>query len=325
MSNTGRRIAVTGASGYIGAGLVRALGNTDGVEMVLATDIVPPRSPLPANAVFVHQDVSRPFKGPFSDHGIDTVVHLAYVMRPDRDREAARRVNVGGAAHLVEACAQSDVSRLVYLSSTSVYGAHPDNPEFLTESSKTRPVPGFQYSVDKVRAEALIQQFAESTPNTNALILRCCPVVGPRADNFVARAFLKPVLVAVRGADPPMQLIHEDDLVSSLVPCTLDKAAGIFNVAGGGTIRWSEMAAALGRRLVTLPAALLYPATQAAWTLRLQSDSPASGLDLIRYPWNASTTKIEKELDFRPRHTSRQAWEAYAEGRRRPKKEAATE
>jgi len=323
MSNTGRRIAVTGASGYIGAGLVRALCGADGVEMVLATDIVAPRSPLPANALFVRQDVSHPFQGLFSDHGIDTVVHLAYVMRPDRDREAARRVNVGGAENLISACVESGVNRLVYLSSTTVYGAHPDNPPLLTESSQTRPAPGFQYSVDKVLAESLIQEFAESTANTEALILRCCPVVGPRADNFVARAFLKSFLVAVRGADPPMQLIHEDDLISSLVPCTLDTAAGIFNVAGEGNIRWSEMAAALGRRLVTLPAALLYPAIQTAWNLRLQSDSPARGLDLIRYPWNASTTKIEKELDFRPRHTSRQAWEAYAEGRRSSKRKAA--
>ena len=324
MSNAGRRIAITGSSGYIGAGLVDALCSADGVEMVLATDIVPPPSPLPANAVFVHQDVSRPFRGLFSDHGIDTVVHLAYVMRPDRDRESARRVNVGGTENLLAACAESDVNRLVYLSSTSVYGAHPDNPPLLTESSQTRPAPGFQYSVDKVLAEDLIQQFAESTTEASALILRCCPVVGPRANNFVARAFLKPVLVAVRGADPPMQLIHENDLISSLVPCTLKTATGIFNVAGEGTIRWSEMAAALGRRLITLPAALLYPATQAAWALRLQSDSPARGLDLIRYPWNASTTKIEKDLDFRPRHTSREAWEAYAEGRRSSKREAAT-
>ena len=324
MSNTGRRIVVTGASGYIGAGLVRALAGADGVEMVLATDIVPPRSPLPANAVFVHQDVSQPFKGLFTGHGIDTVVHLAYIMQPDRDREAARRVNVGGTANLLEACAGSDVNRLVYLSSTSVYGAHADNPALLTESSQTRPVPGFQYSVDKVLAEGLIQEFAESNACTKTLILRCCPVVGPRADNFVARAFLKPVLVAVRGADPPMQLIHEDDLVSCLVPCTLNTATGIFNVAGSGTIRWSEMAAALGRRLVTLPAALLYPAVQAAWTLRLQSDSPARGLDFIRYPWNASTVKIENELDFRPVYSSPQAWEAYAEGRHKPKREAAT-
>ena len=318
MSNTGRRVAITGASGYIGAGLVRELCREDDIEMVLGTDIVSPRSPLPAKAVFVHQDVSVPFGELFSEYRIDTVVHLAYVMRPDRDHKAARRVNVGGTENVLAACSESGVSRLVYLSSTSVYGAHADNPTLLTEDSPTRPAPRFRYSVDKVEAERLIGEFPAST-GSQALVLRCCPVIGPRADNFIARAFLKPVLVAVRGSDPLMQFIHEDDMVSCLVRCTLDTVAGVFNVAGEGAIRWSEMAATLGRRLVALPAVLLYPATQASWALHLQSDSPASGLDFIRYPWNVDTAKIETELGYQTRYTSRQAWEAYVEGRRKLK------
>ena len=173
-----------------------------------------------------------------------------------------------------------------------------------------------------MEVEALIREFATST-GLQALVLRCCPVIGPRADNFIARAFLKPVLVAVRGSDPPMQFIHKDDLVSCLVQCTLDTVAGVFNVAGEGTIRWSEMAAALERRLVALPAPLLYPATQVAWALPLQSDSPASGLEFIRYPWTVSTSKIETELACQTRYTSRQAWESYAEGRRKLKQGAA--
>jgi len=100
--------------------------------MVLATDIVHPRSPLPAKALFVHQDVAVPFGELFSQYGIDTVVHLAYVMKPDRDHKAARRVNVGGTKNVLAACSDSGVSRLVYLSSTSVYGAHADNPALLT-------------------------------------------------------------------------------------------------------------------------------------------------------------------------------------------------
>ncbi len=318
MSKARRRVAITGASGYIGAGLVRKLCREDDTELVLATDIVPLRGPLPANAVFVHQDVSVPCGELFSEYRIDTVVHLAYVMRADRDPKDARRVNVGGTEHVLAACSDSGVTRLVYLSSTSVYGAHADNPALLTEDSPTRPAPGFRYSVDKMVAEALIREFATST-DSQVLILRCCPVIGPRADNFIARAFLKPVLVAIRGSDPPLQFIHEDDLISCLVRCTLDTVAGVFNVAGEGAIRWSEMAATLGRRLVALPAALLYPATQAAWALHLQSDSPASGLDFIRYPWNVDTTKIETELAYQTRYTSRQAWEAYAERRRKLK------
>ena len=44
---------------------------------------------------------------------------------------------------------------------------------------------------------------------------------------------------------------------------------------------------------------------QATWSRRQQYHSPASGLDLITYPWVASTYQISRELDFTPRHTSR--------------------
>ena len=108
-----------------------------------------------------------------------------------------------------------------------------------------------------------------------------------------------------------MQFIHEDDLTSCLTQCILQDTPGLYNVAGDGTVRWSEMAAMLGRRLVSLPAWLLYPATDMAWMLRLQSDSPSIGLSFIRYPWAAGTDKIKAELGLELRYSSREAWEAY--------------
>ena len=71
------------------------------------------------------------------------------------------------------------------------------------------------------------------------------------------------------------------------------------------------MSSTRGRRVVRLPAWLLYPLTQITWSLRLQSDSPAMGLDMVRYPWLASTEKIEREMGFRPRYSSWDAWETY--------------
>ena len=71
------------------------------------------------------------------------------------------------------------------------------------------------------------------------------------------------------------------------------------------------MASARGRRLLSMPALLLYPATQLSWILRLQSDSPALGLDMVRHPWVADTGKIEREAGFRPRFSARDAWDAH--------------
>ncbi len=311
MAEPPRRIAVTGASGYIGSMLIRRLEESDAVGSILALDVREPESPFGSGVSFVRQDVSQPFPELFAEHGVDIVVHLAYVLRQGRDREANRRVNVDGTTYTLEACRRAGVRRVVYLSSTSVYGAHADNPEALTEDIPARPVAGFQYSEDKLQSEKLVADFAANHPGVTTFILRCCPVMGANADNFIARAFDKPFLVAVSGANPPMQLMHEDDLARCLTLAVMGDADGLYNVAGSGSISWGEMASARGRRVFSLPAWLLYPATQLTWTLRMQSDSPALGLEMVRHRWVADMGKIEREMGFRPRFSARDAWDAH--------------
>ena len=255
MSEPLRRILVTGACGYLAGRIIGRLENIPGVDYILAVDIRPPLKEFSSNKIEFHTlDVREPFPDILREHRIESVIHLAYVMNPGHDRRAAWRVNVQGTANLLDACSNSGVQQICYLSSTSVYGAHPDNPEFLTEDSPVRPIRGFQYSEDKAEVETLLTEYAGSHPEVAVTVLRVCPVLGPNADNFIAAAFSKPFLVAVRGYDPPMQFIHEDDLVDNFLSCLKAKPSGTFNLAGGGTIRWSEMARIFGRRLLNLPA-----------------------------------------------------------------------
>ena len=316
MSEKSRRIAVTGSSGYVGTVLISWLEEREDVDGILAMDVREPRQDLGSKVSFVRQDVSEPFPRLFAEHEIDTVVHLAYLLRQGRNREANRRVNVGGTRNTIEACRLGGVGRLVYLSSTSVYGAHPDNPEALTEEMPARPVMGFQYSEDKLASERLLKEYVSETSEVAVCILRCCPVMGTNADNFIAKTFDKPFLVAISGASPAIQLIHEEDMVRCLTMATMGYAEGLYNLAGAWSISWDDLAAARGRRVISLPPWLLYPLTHLTWSLRLQSDSPAMGLDMIRYPWFASTEKIEREMGFRPRFSSGDAWRAYVERRR---------
>ena len=317
MTNTERRIAITGASGYIAGRLIASLEHDDSVERILTMDIRPPPMQFSSKVAFHQQDISDSMSKLFNNEGIDSVVHLAYVLNPGHNRDAARRVNVSGTANLLDACAQANVKHLLYLSSTSLYGPHPDNPTFLTEESPVRPVEGFQYSEDKVLAELLINDYVAKNPDFTAAIVRACPVMGPNADNFIARAFLKPVLVGVRGCDPPMQFLHEDDLVEALLLCLTKRTSGLYNLAGEGTIRWSEMVEMMGKRLISLQPALLSGLTGLAWKLRLQSDAPAVGINFIRYRLTASIDKIRQDLGFEPRHTSREAWEAFVNRQKR--------
>jgi UDP-glucose 4-epimerase len=323
MGSPARRVAITGASGYCAAGLLDRLEAEDGIEAVLAIDVRPPRAERGAKVVFHRHDVSEPMGDLLRDYAIDSVVHLAYLMRPGHDRTASRKVNVGGTANVLKAVEQAGVQRLLYLSSSTVYGAHHDNPPLLTEDAPLRPVKGFQYSEGKVRSEEALAELVQRSPQVTACVLRACPVMGPGADNFVSRALSRPFLVAVRGCDPPMQFLHEDDLADAMLLCLLGNAPGVYNLAGEGGIRWSDMARSRGRRLISLPAAMLYGLTDATWALRLQGDSPACGLDFIRHRWSVSTEKIERDLGFAPRYSSAEAWNAFAHRTRDPMNGAA--
>ena len=312
MTEPVRRVAVTGAAGYIGRKLVTALELDSTVESVLAIDLLPLAGHVSSKVAFLRHDITLPFTAALSDHRVDALVHLAFVLNPSRDRNRSREVNVGGALQALRSCAQAGVGHVVYLSSSTVYGAHPDNPAELTEESPMRPVSGFQYGEDKVEVEGLLADWVKRDPRMTASVLRACPVMGPSADNFIAEAFSKPFLVGVLGHDPEMQLCHEDDVVEVIRACTLSRSVGVYNVAGDRAIRWSEMVRAMGRRLVRLPARITYPLTELTWRIKLQNDSPAVGLDFIRYPWVVSTAKLRRELGFGPMRTSQEAWDSFA-------------
>ena len=257
-----RRIAVTGASGYLGRLLIDRLARGGEVERVLGIDVRPRPEDLPSNAVFVERDVAGDIADILIEHRIEAVAHLAFVIKPDRNEARARRVNVGGTASVLTACEKAGVRCVLYMSSATVYGAHPDNPEALTEDSALRLVRGFQYSKAKVDVESMLATFGAANPDVKVCVLRACPVIGGQADNFVARSFSGRLLVALRGHDPPMQFLHEDDAADVMELCLLGRIEGTYNVGGLGAVRWSEMAEIAGRRLVRFPAALLYGATE---------------------------------------------------------------
>ena len=135
MAESIRRVALTGAAGYIGSRLLHRLERETAIEHILAIDVRPLSGHSSPRVEYRRHDVTVPMTDLLAEHRIDAVVHLAFVLRPDRDRAAIRRVNVGGALSLLEACAQAGVRHLVHLSSTTVYGAHPDNREMLPEDA----------------------------------------------------------------------------------------------------------------------------------------------------------------------------------------------
>ena len=309
-------VAVTGASGYIGSRLLQELEMEEDLAKVMAIDTRP--LPVPFHNVTSERlDVTQPLDDAFRDHKINTVLHLAFVLRPGHNRaemEMVRQTNLKGVQSVLKACRAAKVSNFIYLSSHTIYGAHRDNPVPITEEAPLRPSTDFQYSHDKALCEAVIQEFARENPRVSVTVLRSCVVMGPVADNFVTRAFFKPVLLGVLGYDPPLQFVHEDDLAKLLHLLIREPCPGTFNVAGEGVIHYTQMARLSRRKLVFLPSAMAYPLTQMAWNLGIQKDAPAVGLDFMRYPIVISTGKLKKETGFRFFYTSEEALMAYLPG-----------
>jgi UDP-glucose 4-epimerase len=304
-------VAVTGASGYIGTRLLQEL---EQLHKLVAIDTRPVTFPIHNRAAY-RRDVTEAIDDILLHHRATTLVHLAFVARRGSNRgevDAIRQVNLNALAAVLDSCVRAGVNHFIYLSSYTVYGAHPDNPIPLVEKVSPRPLPDFPYGYDKHLSELTIGEFAEQHAEVMVTILRPCIVLGPNGASPITGGLFRPWLLGVLGYNPPLQFLHEDELARVLTIIIRRKLPGVFNVAGEGVVYYDKMAEIIKSRLIILPAFLAYPLAQTAWNLRLQRDSTSAGLDLVRYPMVLSTSKLTQATGYRFRHTSLETLTAFA-------------
>lgn len=310
----GPLVAVTGSSGYIGSQLLQELENQTSIAKLIAIDTKSLSMPL-HNIYTYRLDITKPLDKVFHHHQISTVVHLAFDMREGQTHQEAISIqarNLAGLQNLLVSCRAGKVKNVVYLSSHTVYGAHPGNPVPITEEKLPNPIDNFHYGQTKYLSETILRDFAEENPRIGVTILRCCMVIGPGGTSYAASGFQKPFLVKVLGHDPPLQFIHDSDLARVLTIFSIEPRPGIYNVAGDGIIPYSRMARMMGKRLVTLPPFLAYPLVTTSWKLGLQRQASSSGLSFIRYPIVLTNGKLKKYTGYRFHYSSEEAVRSYA-------------
>ena len=131
------KVLVTGANGFLGSWITRALVN-EGHEVHA---LIRPNSDVSelegVSCKFVHGDVTDIHSLLEVFKGIDSVFHLAGVIAYKKsDRALMEKVNVQGTANVVEVCRECKVRRLVYLSSVVAIGGGRHQYEILDEKSQ---------------------------------------------------------------------------------------------------------------------------------------------------------------------------------------------
>jgi len=259
---------VTGNSGLLGSCLTSLLlGRGEALRLV---DLVPPNSggELPRHVEFRRGDLRDPAFTEAACAGVDTVYHLAALqrMKPhvlDLLEGEIFDANVRATANVLRAAERSGVRKVVYISSSGVYGVPRRQP-----IDETHPVgPIGAYGRSKVKSEELCREYLAR--GLDITMLRPVSLFGPRMAGVFLLLFEwvrrgHPVYIAGRGANRVDMASAWDIAEACYLAATRPESRGkTFNLGSAGVPTVREQVEALvaharsRSRIVPLPAGLI--------------------------------------------------------------------
>jgi UDP-glucose 4-epimerase len=305
-------VLVTGVGGYWGSRVAERLVGDETCH-VIGLDAEPPSREI-KGLDFVQADVRNPLLLELlKAEVVDTVCHLAFV-DVTRPSEAAFDLNVMGATKVLGACGEAGVRKVVVKSSTSVYGARPGNPAFLTEDHALRGNRRHGSVRDRVEIETFCNGYCRQRPGMVLTTLRFASIVGPTADTPLTRFLMNPYAPSLMGFDPMMQIIHEDDVGEALAHAVLNDVPGVFNVAAEDVFPLSKIRGLAGKPPLAVFHLFAYWGSSLVSSTRfpLRQCMPMD-LDQLRFPWVADLSRMRADFGFEPRHTAEETLREFAE------------
>ncbi|MEW6201928.1 MAG: NAD-dependent epimerase/dehydratase family protein [bacterium] len=309
---TPHTILITGVSGYWGQSLLRYLSEINFSGRVIGIDIKKPQKKYPF-LDFHKMDIrDERLCTIMTENKINTVVHLAFALNIFSPDSKIRDVNINGTKNLLDCSVRSNIKKFILASSTTVYGAFPDNPLLLTENAHLRRNKDFFYTRDKIDIENMVKAYQHKHAKVKFVIIRPAVITGRSMGNILTFFIrLLRFIPAPSGCDAPVQFIHEHDLARATYVLIANPCEGIYNVAGEGGVKFSDIIRMCGRRTLPIPRRIMKKT--AAHLQKIGLAAPFAGVvDFISYPWVVSSAKLTEEFNFHFKYTSTEAFEEFA-------------
>jgi UDP-glucose 4-epimerase len=252
------RALVSGGGGFIGSNLVRGLLERGDDVRVLDNFSTGSRENLAGLDVEVVEGELRSYERVHNAiRGAEVVFHLGAlgsVPRSVQDPLTSSAVNVEGTLNVLLAARDENVRRVVFSSSSSIYGSGGELPR--TESMLPDPIS--PYGVAKLAAERYCVSFGRVYESFEAVVLRYFNVFGPRQSPLSQYAAVVPLFITAIARGEPVTIFGDGGqsrdftYVSNIVDATLraadapDANGRICNVAAGSPATVNQLADLVG-------------------------------------------------------------------------------
>jgi len=236
------QILITGATGFVGCRLAEVLvreHQAEVVAMVRSWHKAARLARLPVR--MVHGDLLDRASLQEAMRDCGTVFHCA--LDSSVEGPAHRQAMIDGTTNVMEAALEQNVKRVVYLSTTAVYGFG-SSARIVTEETPT-PHTGEAYPDGKIDSESVALKYhrERGLPLT---ILRPSMVYGPFETFWAAhliRCLGRNWMTLINGGSGICNSLYIDNLISAMIRAAEDDAAigQAFIVSDGETVTWKQM------------------------------------------------------------------------------------
>lgn len=256
MKLEGANVLVTGGAGFIGSWIAEKLAEKNHVT-ILDNFATGKKQNIPEGTEFIKGDVRVTDDVKKAVKGSDVVFHQAANVRIPvsvKDPLFDSEVNVLGTLNVLEACRKAGVKRVVYASSSALYG----NPDKIPTPEDSAPLPVSPYGISKMTGEYYMRAYA-ALYGIETVSLRYFNVYGQRQNpdspySGVLSIFSKTIregrpLTVFGDGKQTRDFVNVRDVAdANILAATTNGISGdYFNIGTGTAVSLNEIISMLGR------------------------------------------------------------------------------